>query len=45
MEFTLEFYVNANGLSPVQEFLDKLRQSDPDDFAAVPPLSKRFDRA
>ena len=35
MEFTVEFYSNVNGLSPVQEFLDKLRQSDPDDFAAV----------
>jgi putative component of toxin-antitoxin plasmid stabilization module len=27
--------VNARGQSPVQEFLDRLRQSDPDDFAAV----------
>ncbi len=35
MEFTVEFYVNANGRSPVREFLDKLKQSDPDDFAAV----------
>jgi phage-related protein len=35
MEFTVEFYVNVNGLSPVQEFLDKLRQSDLDDFATV----------
>lgn len=35
MEFTVEFYVNAHGLSPIQEFLDKLRQRDPDDFAAV----------
>ena len=35
MEFTVEFYVNASGRAPVQEFLDELRQSDPDDFAAV----------
>ena len=35
MEFTVEFYVNANGRSPVREFLDELKQSDPDDFAAV----------
>ena len=35
MQFTVEFYVNAQGQSRVQEFLDRLRQSDPDDFAAV----------
>jgi phage-related protein len=35
MVFTVEFYVNAGGRSPVREFLDELRQSDPDDFAAV----------
>ena len=35
MEFTVEFYVNASGRSPVREFLDELRQSDPDDFVAV----------
>jgi phage-related protein len=35
MEFSVEFYVNAAGRSPVQEFLDELKQSDPDDFAAV----------
>jgi phage-related protein len=35
MEFTVEFYVNASGRAPVQEFLDELRQSAPDDFAAV----------
>jgi putative component of toxin-antitoxin plasmid stabilization module len=35
MDFTVEFYVSANGQSPVQEFLDELRQSDPGDFAAV----------
>jgi len=35
MEFTVEFYQTAEGRSPVQEFLDKLKQSDPGDFAAV----------
>ena len=35
MEFTVEFYVNAGGRSPVQEFLDELKQSDPVDHAAV----------
>jgi phage-related protein len=35
MEFSVEFYVNAGGRAPVREFLDELRQSDPDDFAAV----------
>src|SRR5437867_4708287 len=35
MEFTVEFYVNASGRSPVREFLLELKASDPDDFAAV----------
>lgn len=35
MEFTVEFYVTANGRSPVQEFLQELKGSDPGDFAAV----------
>ena len=35
MEFTVEFYVSASGQSPVQEFLDELKQSDPVDHAAV----------
>lgn len=35
MEFTVEFYVNAGGRSPVQEFLDELKQSDAGDHAAV----------
>ncbi|HXR03731.1 MAG TPA: type II toxin-antitoxin system RelE/ParE family toxin [Verrucomicrobiae bacterium] len=35
MEFTVEFYVSVNGRSPMREFLDELKQSDPDDFAAV----------
>jgi phage-related protein len=35
MEFTVEFYVTQAGRCPVQEFLDDLKTSDPDDFAAV----------
>src|SRR5690348_10522105 len=35
MEFTVEFYVNTGGRAPVQEFLEELKQSDPDDFASV----------
>jgi phage-related protein len=35
MEFTVEFYETAAGRSPLREFLDELRQSDPGDFAAV----------
>jgi hypothetical protein len=35
LEFTVEFYETAEGRSPVQEFLDELKQSDPGDFAAV----------
>ena len=35
MEFKVEFYVSASGRSPVQEFLDELKKSDPVDHAAV----------
>ena len=35
MEFTVEFYETSSGKSPVQEFLLKLKATDPDDFAAV----------
>lgn len=35
MEFTVEFYVTADGKTPVQEFLDELKKSDPDDHAIV----------
>ena len=35
MEFRIEFYVTAAGRCPVREFLDALKQSDPDDFAVV----------
>jgi phage-related protein len=35
MDFTVEFYETASGSCPVREFLDELKASDPDDFAAV----------
>lgn len=35
MEFTVEFYETESGTCPVREFLDALKLSDPDDFAAV----------
>jgi hypothetical protein len=35
MEFSVEFYTSEAGRAPVQNFLDELKQSDPDDFAAV----------
>jgi len=35
MEFTVEFYQTASGRCPVQEFLEDLKTSDPNDFAVV----------
>jgi hypothetical protein len=35
MDFRLEFYETTSGKCPVREFLDGLKLSDPDDFAAV----------
>jgi phage-related protein len=35
MEFTVEFYETTTGSRPVEEFLLKLKASDPNDFAAV----------
>lgn len=35
MDFIVEFYETATGVSPVEEFLEELKHSDPDDFAAV----------
>jgi phage-related protein len=35
MDFTVEFYETEAGKCPVQEFLDELKASDPDDFVAV----------
>ncbi|OGP83135.1 MAG: hypothetical protein A2V87_04980 [Deltaproteobacteria bacterium RBG_16_58_17] len=35
MQFTIEFYETPSGQCPVRDFLDNLKESDPDDFAAV----------
>jgi phage-related protein len=35
MEFTVEFYETKAGRRPVEEFLVKLKASDPNDFTAV----------
>jgi phage-related protein len=35
MNFTIEFYETKNGGSPVEEFLEELKESDPDAHAAV----------
>jgi phage-related protein len=35
MEFTIEFYETQSGRCPVREFLDRLKESDPDDFTIV----------
>lgn len=35
MDFAVEFYVADTERCPVREFLDDLKKSDPDDFAAV----------
>ena len=35
MDFTVEFYETEAGKCPVRDFLDELKASNPDDFAAV----------
>jgi phage-related protein len=35
MEFSIEFYESRSGRCPVREFLDKLKERDPDDFVAM----------
>ena len=35
MEFTVEFYGTRSGRCPIREFLDRLKEVDPDDFAAI----------
>jgi phage-related protein len=35
MDFSVELYESESGASPVRQFLEELRVSDPDDFAAV----------
>src|SRR2546430_17620001 len=35
MEFSVEFYETSTGHCPVREFLDELKDRDPDVFAAI----------
>jgi len=42
MEFTIEFYESSKGKCPVRDFLEELKKSDPDDFAAVMAANKRL---
>jgi hypothetical protein len=35
MDFIVEFYETESGTCPVRDFLDDLKTTDPDDFAAV----------
>lgn len=35
MDFNVEFYTTIEGRSPVRDFLDELKATNPDDFAAV----------
>lgn len=35
MEFNVEFYETADGRCPMRDFLEKLKATDPGDFAAV----------
>ena len=35
MDFHVEFYETVSGACPVREFLEELKATDPDDFAAV----------
>lgn len=35
MEFSIELYTTEAGKCPVREFLDELKETDPDDLAAV----------
>jgi phage-related protein len=35
MDFTVEFYKTESGACPMQDFLEDLKVTDPDDFATV----------
>ena len=35
MEFSIEFYETSSGRGPVQEFLDQVKESDPEGFPTV----------
>lgn len=45
MKFSIEFYKSHSGNCPIRDFLNELKWTDPDDFAAVlAGLSKLEDR-
>lgn len=45
MKFSIEFFETRGGKSPVEEFLDSLRETDPDDHAVMlAGLAKLQDR-
>ena len=45
MQFSVEFYKTRDGKSPVEEFLNELERTDPDDFVTVlAGLAKLRDR-
>jgi phage-related protein len=45
MQFSVEFYQTIAGRCPVREFLDDLKESDPNDFAAIMAgMAKLMDR-
>lgn len=35
MEFAVELYETESGRCPIREFLDRLKETDPNDFAAI----------
>lgn len=35
MQFSVEFYETVSGQCPIRDFLDELKDSNPDDFAAI----------
>jgi hypothetical protein len=35
MDFTVEFYETESGVYPMKDFLEDLKVTDPDEFAAV----------
>ena len=45
MEFAVEFYQTQSGRCPIREFLDRLKEMDPNDFAVIMAgLAKLRDR-
>lgn len=35
MEFAVELYETESGRCPIREFLDRLKETDPNDFAGI----------